>query len=307
MTKEILDIELNSKIMQQEENTLIAHYTSMEGLCGMLNSIAQTKGVHTLNLWASNIFSLNDPCEFKYGYSILRKWLPKIEDNLKVENDNRISRLWRLANIPRSKRPLYNKELEQALYNQEEVPYVLSFSHEVDNLPMLRMYGNDASGVCLVFSYGIIDQSCKLYDVCYDEKIRDYSPYDMLKAAYKCYLIEKKNTNIKEKIDLMLGYLASFTLIISPYIKLGNYEYEKEIRHSRLSKFSDGIKFRTSINGNLIPYKEIAVPLYSLKKIIIGPCANFEYSKYAIELLFKSKGISNIPEIVKSITGYRKV
>lgn len=298
----------NEIIKRQEDNIMIAHYTTMEGMLGMLNSITINQKEISLKLWASNIFSLNDPEELMYGYPIIRKWLPKIEYELNVADDVKLSRIWSIAN-GRKKHSQYNKLLKESLQNQDSVPYVISFSRVIDNLAMFRMYGNEASGVCLVFSYGNLKDSCTLYDVCYDENLDDcsFSPYEMLKTGYQCYIesLEGKTFEEKEKFEVMLQHMVTYIMMTAPYLKRGDYEYEKEIRYADFFKISNKIKFRTSKNGNIIPYKEVNVPWKAVKRIIIGPRANFESSKYAIELALKAKGITYIPDIEFSDSRYR--
>ena len=131
----------------------------------------------------------------------------------------------------------------------------------------------------------------------------------MSKTVYSLYLdsLHERELDKEQKFNLMLESLVSYTSIIAAYIKRGDYKYEKEMRHWELNSPTDGVKFRTNKNGNIIPYKNVAVPLHAVKKLIIGPCADFETTKYAIELEFKSKGIQEIPEIVKSNIKYRRV
>lgn len=306
--EEFSEDRINEIIQKRDNNTMIAHYTTMEGLLGMLNSITINQEETSLKLWASNIFSLNDPEELMYGYPILRKWLPKIESELNVCDDVKLSRIWSIAN-GRKKHSLYNKLLKESLRNHDTIPYIISFSKVIDNLAMFRMYGNEASGVCLVFSYGNIKESCTLYDVCYEEKLKDcsFSPYEMLKSEYKSYIesLYGRTLNEKEKFQVMLQHMVTYILMTAPFLKRGDYEYEKEIRHSELCKVSNKILFRTSKNGNIIPYKEVNVPWQAVKRIIIGPRANFETSEYAIELALKAKGITYIPEIKRSKSKYR--
>lgn len=302
--------DINRIKKEQEENTPIAHYTTMESLCGMLNGIITCGGEHRFKLWASNIFALNDPNELKYGYSVIRTWLAKIESSLNVLDQDRLSRIWSIANIPHKKHTHYNKLLEEYLYNNDRAPYILSFSRNIDDLAMFRMYAEEASGVSIIFSYGLINAECSLNEVCYDMNKEKciFSPFDMLQTVYQLYLKNLHETPLdsdNDKLKLMLEHFVEYVWLIAPFIKRGDYEYEQEIRHAKNYKISDGILFRTNKNGNTIPYKEIEIPLKAIKKIIIGSCANFELSKYTIELLFKSKGITNPPLIVKSQKEYR--
>ena len=305
----ISDEELSDKIKEIDNNTMIAHYTTMEGFIGLLNSVT-SNGAPMLKMWASNIFALNDPTELMYGYEITHKWLPKIESQLNVNEEDKLSKIWNHIPLPRKSNLFYNKCLRESLYSFERSAYVLSFSRKHDNLAMFRMYSQDATGVCLLFSLGLLEEkNISLYDVCYDEQIDrwSYSPFEMLTTEYKLYLkdVKEQQANGNEKFELMLTHLKTYIMLTAPFIKRGDYAYEEEIRYSALHKLDVKIKFRTNKNGNIIPYIEVEVPLKAIKKLIIGPCANFNASKYAIELKFKSIGISDIPEIIPSEKEYR--
>lgn len=71
-----------------------------------------------------------------------------------------------------------------------------------------------------------------------------------------------------DKLRLMLMHFVTDVLLIAPFVKRGDYEYEQEIRHAMNYKISDGILFRTNKNGNIIPYKEIEIPLKAIKKLL---------------------------------------
>lgn len=307
--KEPTKERINSIVQNEEEMTKIAHYTTIEAFHGMISGATKEDGKFYINLWASNIFALNDSSEFKYGYRVLRQWLPEVESELNVMEDEKLSRIWSIAGIEKKKHSFLNDELERSIYNQEKTPYVLSFSHEIDNLPMFRMYSNDASGLCIVFSYTRLKNTLRLYDVCYDSKIHKhgYSAYNMLKSVYRQYLEKLHEHNLEDsnKFKFMLEMLVSYTSIIAAYIKCRDYKYEEEMRHWELNSPTDGVKFRMNKNGNIIPYKNVTVPLNAISQLIIGPCADFESTKYAIELEFRSKGIKKIPDIIPSNTKYR--
>ena len=306
--RELTDEKLSEIIKKTDNNTMIAHYTTMEGFVGLLNSVDVSNGEPMLKMWASNIFALNDPSEFMHGYKYTREWLSKIESQLNVSNENKLSRIWRQSPYAKKSNSYYNKLLKESLRYQDYNVFVLSFSQEIDNLAMLRLYSQDATGVCLVFSKGMINDIRRLHDVCYDNKTNNplSLPTEIFDVVYKLYFEELKQQQHDNdaKFKLMLKYLTTYIMIAAPFIKRGDYAYEKEIRYSKLYKIDEKIKFRTNRNGNIIPYIEVEVPLKAIKKIIIGPCANFDASKYAIELKYRTMGIS-LPEIVRSKNSYR--
>ena len=307
--RELTDEKLSETIKKTDNNTMIAHYTTMEGFVGLLNSVDVSNGEPMLKMWASNIFALNDPTEFMYGYDIIRKWLPKIESQLKVRDEDKLSRIWNAYPYAKKNNTYYNKLLRDSLYNRDNSVYVLSFSHKTDDLQMFRLYSHNATGVCIEFSLGKVGETCSLNNVDYEAKTDDsiFLPYGRVKSNYLLYLnkLHERQLNDDAKFELMLTHLVVYIKINAPLIKKEEYKEEQEIRYSNLFSQSDGIKERINKYGHIIPYKEVEVPFKALKKIIIGPCANFNASKYAIELKFKSMGISDIPEIIPSEKKYR--
>lgn len=307
--RELTDEKLSEIIKKTDNNTMVAHYTTMEGFIGLLNSADVSNGEPMLKMWASNIFALNDPTEFMYGYDIIRKWLPKIESQLKVRDEDKLSRIWNACPYAKKNNTYYNKLLRDSLYNRDNSVYVLSFSHKTDDLQMFRLYSHNATGVCIEFSLGKVGETCSLNNVDYEAKTDDsiFLPYGRVKSNYRLYLnkLHERQLNDEAKFELMLTHLVAYIKINAPLIKKEEYKEEQEIRYSNLYSLTDGIKKRENKNGNTIPYKEVKIPLKAMKKVIIGPCADFNKSKNAIELKFKSMGISDIPLIVKSKNSYR--
>lgn len=297
--------ELAEKLVEKENHEkMIYHYTTIDTLNGLINGISKNdKNEFYFNFWASQIFAMNDPSELKYGYSVIQKWMPQIENELNVQDEDRLSRLLENAEIT-DKLPFYKDELEKSIYEQQISPFIISFSKEENNLEKYRMYANDATGVCLAFSYGEIRKITKpnkLYEVYYNKSEKlTFSPYEMLTTLYKKY-IENNNREFK----FMLEQYMTMVIITAAYIKKDEYNNEKEVRYLELRDITNNVKFRTSKYGNIIPYIEVPIPFNALKKIYLGPNSN-SMTKYMIEFLFRSKGITNIPSIKESKLSYRK-
>lgn len=301
------NIELEAIIKKQEKNTMVAHYTTMEGLHGLIQNSEGVGKQLQLNFWASSIFAMNDPDELMYGYDVIWKWLPEIEQRLNTPTNFRLSNIWKLSSSNDGSN--YNEILKDSFYKQKEVPYLISFSHSIDSLPMFRWYSNDGQGVSIVFSFGELKENgIHLNDVMYnvDEKTNAYTSHDMVNTIYKMYIKAiTTNDDSKSTFSIMLEYLTLLSLIVAPYIKTRDYENEKEIRFSKLNKFNANVLFRLSKNGNIIPYVIQKIPINAVKKIVIGPCADFLTTKRMIEFELLSKGVDWI-SIEKSKTNYRK-
>lgn len=301
------DTECEAIMKTLDKNIMVAHYTTMEGLHGLLQHSTGTGKHLQLNFWASNIFAMNDPNELMYGYDVIWKWLPEIEKNLKTPNRFRLSNIWKLSS-PNDEQN-YNEILKESLYKHKEMPYLISFSHSIDSLPMFRWYSNDGQGVSIVFSYGELKENdIHLYKVMYnpEKKTSDYTSYDMVNTVYKMYVKAITRNNDRDKtFSIMLEYLTLLSLVVAPFIKTSDYNNEREIRFSKLNKLNDNVLYRLSKNGNIIPYIIQKIPINTIDRIIIGPCADYLTTKRMIELELLSKGVDWIP-IEKSKTSYRR-
>ena len=250
---------------------------------------------------------MNDPDELMYGYDVIWKWLPEIEEKLEAPQEHRLSNIWKPYS---SNNPFdYNEALKRSFYKHKEVPYLISFSRSIDSLPMFRWYSNDGQGISIGFSRAELEgNGMFLSDVMYNiEKIKGaYSSYDMVFTVYRAYIgAITSNNDDTHTFDIMLKYLTMLYLVVAPYIKRGDYENEREIRSIKLNKLNDDVLFRLSKNGNIIPYIIQKIPINAVKKIIVGPCTDFLTAQRMIELELLSKGVDWIP-VEKSETTYRR-
>ena len=83
-----------------------------------------------------------------------------------------------------------------------------------------------------------------------------------------------------------------------------DYEYENEVRLVKYVEKTNEVKMRINNRGNIISYIEVPIPIEYLKRIEIGPCANFNLVKLNIIQMLKKYGV-DIP-IVKSNISYRQ-
>lgn len=119
---------------------------------------------------------------------------------------------------------------------------------------------------------------------------------------------------VKESIaQLTRTALAEMILELATIVKDNSYEYENEYRcvislptHPAIAmKTPKIIEYRMS-NGNIIPYIKVDVPINCLKKIIIGPCSNYNMVRMSLKLMMKTYGIPDI-DIAKSNVPYRNM
>lgn len=294
---------------------LICHYTTLEVLLSLLRNAEDKK----LTFWASSIYSMNDPTEFMYGYDICMDILQKVEKRLKVSDKLKVSKLW--MDIHDDSSNDWKEILIQSLYENNECPFVVSFSKLKDSLPLWKMYGDNGYGVCLVFSEylvkpfnpnGIepqIHNSIYLYDVGYGTIHQ--SEYDIfykiVESRYKKYLSTICQNGCNNIFEKKLSLLCLTLVICSPCIKHPSYAYEQEKRLLKfyLEESNQKVQFYEK-NNNIISYTEVQIPIDNLKEIIVGPCPDFQSISRSITQLLHSQELNPQDiKIVQSEVPYR--
>ncbi len=251
---------------------VLYHYTSIDTLNAILNGIKTTVSPEPLEnisfkLRATQWAFFNDPLENRY-------FLNKIVSF--IEKDKDLSK--------------YKDSFSDVIFYASGfsgVPYIISLSKSRDNLDMWRNYSKDGAGVAIGF------KSKELADSI--EDLRKKSVMDSLKM-YDCrYLNDDIITEIinglkPELLRTLSGTsvrLESFGPLINAFCLFKHpcyiNECEKRIvlfDHYPRAKES---KYRVSKGVN-IPYREITLPLSTIKDIVIGPCANKELNTTSIRM-----------------------
>ena len=295
-------------------SNLVFHYTSINALKSLIESIEISKEKDCLLFRASNILFMNDPNEFVYGRKIFLKTIVEIEDKLDIKNKYRLSSKW-IGKTPEEEKV---KEAEYMRYLQKikEIPYVLSLSKLEDSLPMWLNYGDGGKGVCLVFQDNrnqplkrrMTRNGEEVYvsfytsDVHYDSIGRESELYGLLYDTLKDYKkdIQKGCADNDAYFDTLIQYAA-------PFIKNNHYRNECEVRMSKtigsLNPSNEyKAKFRCNKYGHIIPYIDVEINVDQLKYIILGPLVNFELTKMALGLMaerYIGKDIIIIPSKVQ--------
>lgn len=273
--------------------TKLYHYTSQQGLLGILES---------KKLWMTNILYLNDSTEFVYTLELVKLELKKLRD--KFKNLRR-----RRALIPDDEPMTITEQIYYACDGFDEIcsfnvktagynTYVFSLSQKLDDLNQWRGYCPDGG-------YSIEFDSNKLLAI-----INSYENVEvlkLLKCIYDKISIEKEIKSLLNSIQTSLKYddphyediggdIYLKAIDISPSIKHKSFKSEQEYRivyqcNECKKKYRKG-------KSMVIPYIELS--LLDLKeelpisKIIVGPTPHPELSKYSIESLLESKGYKYI-------------
>lgn len=294
----------------------VYHYTSMNALLKLLESVETSSDKKSFVFRATNIFFLNDPQEFVYGQNVLMEVLNEIEYEKEINHNLRISSLFSRHTEKTEKEWL--KILLDDIHDKNASPYVISFSRNIDSLPMWLNYGDHGKGICLAFAEyrsrvlgsdftpSSIDEvkveiydSLGTYDVNYDVesvKKEDNILRKQIEKIYDFYLNNVKMIQPNELFELQRGMLNAFTEVIAPYIKSKEYEGEKEVRLAKTVLRDKGnttkeINFRCNAKGNIVPYIDIEIPQEQLDYVSIGPLADKELSIKVIEMMKNKFGL----------------
>lgn len=285
---------------------MVYHYTTIETLYNILASYKEAEDKEHFTFWASNALEQNDSEELKFDYKDLREAILKVEKE-KEENGISLShkRLsnavkWGWLNGMSTQEAVY--EINRLLKDQSQAPYTLSFSYQEDKLLMWSIYANRGNGICLAFNEKELNSlqtgmMCVSDSVKYDKNTDNLT--NIVGLLYDAYLksFEKDKKVLLNKVNeegttyqrMMLG-------LISPFIKNKAFEDEKEWRLIFYKNKEAKIFTRLTGNQNVIHYVKVGLPISALKKIIVGPCANYDKT---IELLIKEASNCGLDKMTK--------
>ena len=177
--------------------------------------------------------------------------------------------------------------------------YITSFTNRIDDLTMWRLYGDNAQGVCLVFS--------EPYECNY------YLPIDYSGRNSKIY---KKTKRICEELDKH-GIKFTFKSLETTwqyFLKPKGFSDEQELRYLKIENSKpDG--YILASNGVISTYKDYSLIMdnehpensfpASLQGIILGPnMKNTEINKFQLEALAAEKGLFLFKGVQNSSINY---
>lgn len=271
---------------QNNYKDLLYHYTTPEGLLGILQS---------QNIWATEATFLNDLYEIQYGLEITQEVL-----NIYIKNKSDFIKDF-------SQLTLYYFHL---MNSKEEEIYITSFCEKSDLLSQWKGYTNFGEGYAIGLELGklINSKKSKEFDhvsikkVIYDQRIQTKmvkSKIDlMIHQSQK--LIQEDIPNKKNIIQASAKSLAYHLNTQSKRFKSSVFKEEKEWRaiyiNSTLSK-NKRIKnqFRMA-DSTIVPYIELhlckkahkSCNSLPINEIIIGPKIDFKKAAKSINLVYKN-------------------
>ncbi|HEI8721956.1 TPA: DUF2971 domain-containing protein [Serratia marcescens] len=252
----------------------IYHYTDLNGFKGIIESDS---------LWATNFHFMNDSQELKHGVDCVKGCLDYISSEFDVDFINGV----------RTAIEHYENSRANYVYN-------LSFCKKPDLLSQWRAYGKN-QGVCLEFDSNELSECIDQSDLSYiDGDVIYTKPNATPEAKEKIIKFFQQNEPVNQSNNesiLRQLNISNFVHIAIPYFKNDSFKEEDEYRVVIYpdEKFC-GVKFRVNDKG-LVPYIELKarkMDFYQIKlpikKVIIGPCDNYDYLKRGVRLLLDNNG-----------------
>jgi Protein of unknown function (DUF2971) len=183
------------------------------------------------------------------------------------------------------------KKLDSIDRHNSDSVFTLSFSEQTDLLSQWRGYCPNNNGYCIVFDVDSLFQLAKSsFDNCHFVKcVYDIEQkQSQLKKLLNGYWFKYTKLNTKDKKNVLLEELTREVMLLASYFKDPTFEEEKEHRIVILLEYAtdNDLKFREG-RYSLIPYLELKALRKAVKKVIIGPTADKNLAKRALELLWE--------------------
>lgn len=280
----------------EENNKILFHYTSLEGLLGIISSQSQS-------IWATNILYLSDASELNYALGLLKEQIRNFQKGP--------------VNVF-APGGMFFQKLMELIEGENFIPtgplgyYVCSFSQEEDLLSQWRGYCPKGIGVSLGFKFSKLKECARsqgfLLKCCIYKGNKQL--YQLKKLIERTYNQVKSIGTEEEERKLLLDLIHKF-IKMAPTFKHPKFEAEREWRiiAGLKSEATKSIKFRPG-QTMIVPYIEIPLPrdgenLY-INKIVIGPTHERKLSKASIEYLLRSKKVK-FDEVQYSTIPYRNL
>lgn len=271
----------------------IYHYTSAEGVLGILNND---------EFWATKSDFLNDVSEFKYTFDLFEESVLS-----KIKNDIARSKIIRKFHAELDSEDLSLKDLSKTLSGW----YVISFSTSQDNLLLWSEFTRKM-GYNLEFDFQKLlstftnrikfhgkviynkNVQVKLLKEALDMMLSLRDEYNHLKSLNDC----DENTS-DEIIHYLVLDMYVFCFMYSMFFKQSMFAQEKEYCFV-FSAFHEAIKPETFFSAMNFRVKEDAISPFikvpcktveSLKSITIGPKNNIDIAQTGLELYCRNQKI----------------
>jgi len=306
--------ERQQTIIRQKPGGMFYHYTTQEGLLGILKNKSKC-------IWASHIRYLNDLSEGRVFLDTFSEIIKDYKDRVGLAPQGDAQKLNRAI-----------RGFKQIIASQDV--FVTSFSRHGDLLSQWRAYSGKSGGYSIGFTGEYIDAINKGFLSTHAEQFyKDPAPFlscqyggaylkkvfpeqrandsaDPPRQATSLFSMQgerlkndkKSQTSFLDKEEFFFTFVKG-----SAITKHEGFRDEEEWRMTFMQKpdsiFND-LKFRPG-SSMPIPYLEAPLNLdgrrIGIQKILVGPCPHPKEAIRAVEILLKSEGIASVQVLASKI------
>jgi len=260
----------------------IYHYTTSVGLKGIIENNC---------LWATNLSYVNDSKELSVGLDVYKQVSKKLCRKLKIEPAKKI----------------LNSFIHRLNQKNMSSRYACCFTVNSDQLSQWRGYGLNGQGYSIGFeTNGLIgnlepyaEPSRIIYDLETQKVYAEFHIEQLLNSILKA--IESTQLNPVDYLNDFTSILeqeAEFTIL---GFKHTGFSEESENRFHLSNPGKEQVLILEK-NGILIPYVELKMHKglkLPVRRVTIGPTADYERAKKGVEFLLEKNGFPNV-EVLKS-------
>lgn len=278
----ILDIEnlINEMELNQQPIKEIAHYTSVEALNSIIDSVQINEASDAFFiLRATHALETDDPEELQEG----SEFLMEILSNLEEDNPDKYKLSNYMLDIKSSKSlaHLSEDDIRKWFLGGIRTPYIISFSRYIDQLKMWQLpYARCGEGACLVFDFSVMNYSNNHlmirppFPIIYGKRLGYLNlKNEFLGLIWSEYGRYCKNVdNISEQEQIVRYKLQALEVVyafVASYFKREKWHYQQEIRIMCTTYSDNPSCMMMDEKGR--KYVEVSVPITCLKQVILGP------------------------------------
>ena len=288
-----------------ESEKLVYHYTSAEGLKGIIESSS---------FHCTNSLFLNDSQESIFVINLVKKY---INNYFKDETNTCVrASLGRILDFI---------DFVSPQIKETSSPYIFSLSDEGDLLSQWRGYCKNG-GYSLGFSKSFLGNNAKMYQAIQVKYISPEEAKDALseRLVTCCELIKKKlptldydpmtlndlskilltpgksDEEIEQDKAALLKLITDLGLVVAgsifnlmPEYKHSTFHEEKEFRLVQFARDPKNIEFRCK-GGILAPFLKCLIDLMALREIVIAPSSHSEQCELGLKLFLKKHGLEHV-------------
>lgn len=285
--KRVVDIILHDETDLNILNTGLYHYTTPQGLVGILQS---------QKLWATESSFLNDSKEIHHGINLAQQI---IENYISMNTSDIVKRF-------------LNEILENLTFNYDEI-YIVCFSEDGDLLSQWKGYSNFGEGFSIEFdSKELLREKRKFpaVNIAFKKVIYTQAEQEKIITSEIDFAIKYVNEVITQNPEIEKEIISNAASTTAYFIKNNSLRFknnvfseEKEwraiyINNERTEEGRQEVCFK--ISGRIIvPYMELDIAASAgkkewclpIKKIIVGSKLNLKQTEKSISILCKQQKI----------------